>query len=366
MSAWLVENAVVVAAVTLLLIVGSLPAANGRLRPWLFAVPLLTLLLGAAVFKRGVRQAELVPRSSVSSTLKYAIAEFQAARETNVLLIDGGSLAQKGIDAGLLEKELERRGYSVRAVRLALSAANHFERYELYRDLVDRLPRSAHPGQRWILLAEACVQYDLEPLAQFHGNRDTTRALHYLTPANALQAILALRDPELDPPAVGFWQWDFARQVAINAFNVGEANRLVPFDEVKADRGAVPGSRERLRRNVDIEPILSEIRRPTPDPAPPRWLKRIRERRLSQLWGDRLDEVVYFGTPSTRVDQLKHVRGVCGKTKRKCIPPTDPEQYRRLESRGYWIDEAHLNRKGAREYTKWLAQRLVEANVLHR
>ncbi len=366
MGVWVVENSVILAAIAVLLLTGSLPAPAQRLRFGVWLVLVLAVLGGASVFRAGLQRTELVPDSTVSRTLKYALRRLEDAHEANVLLIDGGSLAQKGVDGPLLERELRRLGYSVRTVRLALSAANHFERYELYRDLLARLPHRRYPDQRWVMLAELCVQYDLQPLAQFHGNRDTTRALHYLTPDNALQALSAQRDPQLDRPSEGPWRWDLARQVSINAFNVGVTDRLKSLEEMEAERGGVPGSRERLRKNFDVEPLLEEIRHPTPDPASPAWLKRIRERRLLRLWGDRLDELVYFGTPSTRVEQLKHVRGVCKNTRRKCLAPTDKKLYRKLDSRKFWLDEAHLNRKGARLYTLWLAARLVKEGVLRK
>jgi len=366
MGEWVVENALILAAVALVVIAGSLPATAARLRPSGWLVLAAAVVAGAVAFERGRRATDYVPKSSVSSTLKYALRRVEGAREPTLLFVDGGSLAQKGVDARLLEQELSRRGYSVRVVRLALTAANHFERLEFYRELLRRLPNVSHPGQRWVLLAEACVQYDLQPLAQFHGNRDTVRALAYLSPATAYDALSAQRDPRLDQPSEGPWRWDLARQVSINAFNVGVTDRLEPLEHVRAESGGVPNSRDRLRERFDVGKLLEELRHLTPDPEPPKWLRRIRERRLLDVWGPRLDDIVYFGTPSTRVEQLKHVRGVCRSTTRKCIPPTDKKLYKKLDSNSLWLDEAHLNREGARIYTAWLAARLVKEGVLGR
>lgn len=363
MGAWVVEHGVLLAAVVLLVLVGSLPAPPQQLTKWAWPVLLGALLGGAASFKLGLRQTSFVPPGKISGTIKYAVRHVASAREANVLFLDGGSLVQKGVDARLLTQELHRRGYSVRVVRLAQSAANHFERYELYRDLLNRLP-AAHPNQRWVFLAETHVQYDLQPLAQFHGNRDTTRALHYLTPENAFHALMAQRDPQLDLPSEGPWRFDLLRQASTNGLNVGVTNRLVPLAEVSADSGAVPRSRRRWKQKFTIDPLLKEIRRPTPDREPPLWTKRIRQRRLLRLWGSRLDDLVYFGVPTTRVDQLKYVRGFCKRTQRKCIAPTEPKLFKKLKSRRAWLDENHLSKRGAREYTTWLAARLAEEGVL--
>jgi len=296
--------------------------------------------------------------------MKYGLEQTRAARETNVLFIDGGSFAQRGIDARLLAIELERYGYSVRPVQLALGATNHFERYQLYEDLLARLGTAPHPGQRWILMAETNFLYDNQPLAQFAGNQDTIRALHYLTPANALAALAAQQDPSLQPPSEGPWRWNLLRHVLINAFNVGVTDRLIALDELGSARGSVPGGRRRLRGPLSMKAQLREIKNPTPDPKPARWLRRQRERRLLRLWGDRLDELVYFGVPSTLAPQLKHARGFCRATRHKCISPDDASLLSSLDAKGYWVDKDHLNRKGARAYTVWLAARLVELQVL--
>jgi len=271
---------------------------------------------------------------------------------------------QKGVDAKLLERELARLGYAVRTVRLAVPASNHFERYELQRDLLTELGPTPHPGQRWIMLAEVQLNYDIQPLAQFHGNRDTTRALHYLTPSNTFYAFSAHRDPSLDPPYFeGSWRWDVLRHTLINGFNVGVTDRVMPLDDVRAESGSLPRSRERYRGRLDLKPLTDEIVYPTPDRKSPPWLKRIRERRLLRLWGSRLDELVYFALPSTQLEQLKHTRAFCNSTRRTCIAPLDVGLLDELDSRKSWLDAGHLSPKGAREYTLWLAARLDEQKV---
>jgi hypothetical protein len=72
---------------------------------------------------------------------------------------------------------------------------------------------------------------------------------------------------------------------------------------------------------------------------------------------------VYFSVPSTQVEQLKHARAFCASTRRKCIAPLDGRLLHKLRSRKLWRDIGHLNPKGAREYTLWLAAQLAEQNV---
>lgn len=364
MTDWILENTVLLAAVAVLLFVGSFPAPQRRLSLADFPVLLLAVLCGAALVGIEVERRGFVCTTEASSTVKRALNQIRRSRADNLLLVDGGSYVQRGLDPALLTKELRRRGYSVETVSLALSAANHFERYEMHRDLVARLESLPHPKQRWVFLAEVQEHYDRQPLAQFSKNHDSARALRYLTPANAFHAFSAQREPGLVPPAEGPWRWDVLRHALINGFNVGVVDRVVSFDDVKPDRTDHTRSRSRLRGESDLSLLIDEVRHPTEDSPPPAWLKRGRERRLLKLWGERLDAFVYFAVPSTRVDQLKYARSFCRNTRQPCIAPTDKQLLRDLDSRRFWRDVGHLNRDGAVAYTGWLAGRLERQGVL--
>lgn len=351
-------------ALPVLVFVGALPAAKKRLSWLSWPVLLLALAVGAGAVKAWLSRSDWIS-SGTSATLKYGLKHLQIADEKNVLIIDGGSYAQRGIDPVLLTKLLKKGGYSVRVVTLAMSAANHFERHQLYRDLVSRLPPKADPKQRWVMMAEVQMQYDTQPLAQVARNHDTTRNLHYLTPTNTYYALLAQRDPSLEPPSLEPWRWDLFRQTAINALNVGVSDRLVELEGAKVAKVGLRRSRG-FSGEFDMEGVMEEVSSPSPLRKPPRWTRRIRERRLLETWGSRLDELVYFSVPSTRREQLEYGTNFCEVTRRPCIAPHDSKLLRRLKARRYWKDVGHMNSMGAQRYTEWLAARVLALRVLRK
>jgi hypothetical protein len=351
-------------ALPLLVLVGSLPAAKKRLSWLSWPVLLLALGGGAWAVRTWLSQSNWVSPGT-SATLKYGLRQLGRADEKNVLIIDGGSYAQRGIDPVLLSRLLNNGGYSVRVVTLAMSAANHFERYQLYRDLVARLAPKTDARQRWVLLAEVQMHYDTQPLAQVSHNPDSVRNLHYLTPANTYYALVAQQDPNLARPSEDAWRWDLLRQTSINALNVGVRDRLVALDDAKVAKVGLRRS-GRFSGDFDMQGVMEEMDSPSPLHKPPRWTRRIREKRLLEVWGNRLDELVYFSVPSTRRQQLEYGKNFCDATRRPCIAPRDRKLLRSLRSPRYWKDVGHLNSAGAQRYTEWLAGRVLALQLLQK
>lgn len=155
------------AALVLLVLVAALPMPRHG-RPILGVVVLLAGIVGGAWLVRLViARTPQVANTRASAVLKYASHRLSEASERNVLLVDGGSYVERGVDATQLERELDALGYSVRAVRMAMIGANHFERYRMYEELVSRWPSAKRAQQRWVFMLEVQSDYDHDPLAQF-------------------------------------------------------------------------------------------------------------------------------------------------------------------------------------------------------
>src|SRR5688572_7905857 len=146
-------------AALLLVLVASLPAAGGRAAWACLMVWAAALLAAALLIARGVDALGYRVQASTSEVRKYAEATLAAPSEPNVLLIDGASYSESGVDVKVLQQELAKLGYSTRPVRIALGGANHFERYRLYEDIAGSLDAAPRPGQRWIFLAEIHSTY---------------------------------------------------------------------------------------------------------------------------------------------------------------------------------------------------------------
>jgi hypothetical protein len=316
-------------------------------------------LLGCAIAR-----SSLVPWSYASSTRKYAVRELERVDERNLLVIEGGSYAVNGIDTEVLTDELRRLGYSVRAVKLAIGAGNHFERYQLNEDVRRRYRATGPAAQRLIVLAEVHSSYDRVPLAQFDDNQDTNRVYYYLTPSNAWYAQRALRSENVETPLKDAWRWPLFRHTLINAFNAGAFNRLVPEADVELGTGRSSDKHPPYRKFRGLRPLLRELKRPVQRATPLPWLFDIRERRLLELWQPYVDDLVYFGLPSTTTAQLAYVQSFCQTTQRPCIAPADAELIKALDEKPHWRNAGHMRASGAAIYSRWLAGRLHALKVL--
>jgi hypothetical protein len=357
---------VVCVGAVLLVIAASVPAprkpgAAGAVL-WLLAA----VVGGAFVVGTGVEAGGWVADTRPSERAKYVLERLEQPKEKNVLLIDGGSFAARGISDQALEKALEDLGYSVRVVHMGMGGANHFERLTMYRRIVDRLEPRQDKTQRWIYLAEVHKQYDSDPLAQFVKNSDTVRARDYMTPRTAWHALRALEAPDVKAPAEP-WRVRFAafRNALASAFNAGIASRMVGWDEIDASSGYSPEPRSAKYRFTGLGPVLAQLRRPS-KPAVSPWVFDIRAKEERKIWGEHLDRWVYFGLPSTLPRQLAHVMAFCKKTDRKCISPNDPALLRRLNKSEHWGDKSHLSPSGAQIYSEWLAKELRRTGLLAR
>jgi hypothetical protein len=356
-------------AALLLVLVGSLPSAPalvGRAARWRVPSLLVAILAGMLLLSLAIRHSPVLHDSLPSRVIRYAAKELELAQEPNVLVVDGGSYVVRAVDTEVLEATLSELGYRVRAIRFAAGAANHFERYHMQLHALRRSQREPDPRQRWIYLTEAQLGYDREPLAQFEENQDTYRAYQYLWPENGWYAARAVSQPDSTPPLSGAWRWPLFRHALINATNTGAFQRLAPEAAVGVHDGLVSEERQRRFKFSGMEPVLEAARQRRAKARVPSWLSQVREPRSRALWQPRLDELVYFGVPTTKPAQMTYVRAFCRSTRAKCLVPSDEGLLGQLDRRAAWRDATHLSRAGAQVYSAWLARALAEAGVLQK
>lgn len=352
-------------AAVLLVVVGALPAlpalARGSAKARLAVlVPLVALGLGAYGIRMAFQHGGVMSEGFPTQIVKYAVADLNVASAPTVLVIEGGSYVLNGVDVELVMDELGKLGVDARVVRLAAGAANHFERYRMGQNVVQRLS-AKRPGQRWVYLTEVHLKYDNAPIAQFMENADAARAYDYMTPANAWAAAQALRSPGVQVP--DGWRWTLLRHALINSFNVGAASRYVPEADVVPGGGRVNRHRKQRFRFRGMARQIDSLDEPVTAATLP-WLRDVREPRLRRLWQPFTTELVYFGLPAANLEQLTYVREFCAATKRKCITPADPELLRALDDAALWRDPGHLMTRGAEIYSRWLARQLVAQKIV--
>ncbi len=359
-------------AALLLVIVGSVPATSSAASK--LKTPVLTLVYALALFSSaalvwfGFDRGAVMADTFTSSVERYAVDALSAPKEPNVILIDGGSYVLNGVDANIVKSELATLGYSAKVVRFAAGAANHFERYRMQQGIVQRLHGEKDSNQRWFYMPEVQAGYDQIPLAQFDNNLDTWRAIQYCTPENAWQAARALGTPGVTPPLGGAWRWQLFRHALINAFSAGALKRYAPEADIELGGGAVSPHRPGKFRFRGLSKLITAIGKPT-DPANVAvlpWLRDIRDRRSKRLWRPYRPELLYFGVPSTTVDQLEYVRGFCQAVGGKCIAPADEALLSELDNAKLWRDPSHLTTVGAGIYSRWLAHQIAALRVLRK
>jgi hypothetical protein len=353
-------------AVLLLVLVASLPALpalEGRVARLRVVVCLAAVLGGAFGFALFVRHGRVLPNAFPSKVVRYAAEELRRAKARNVIVIEGASYALSAVDTELVEAELSSLGYEAHAVRIAAAAANHFERHQMQRDVLTRLPGPRDAKQHWVYLAEVQSGYDRQPLAQFVDNQDTERTYHYTNFENGWYALQALGGEASEAPPKA-WRWPLLRHTLINGFNAGALRRLVPEDTIDLSTGRVTNRlKSRRFKFQGMKRVLKA--KPAPAGAIPDWLFAVREPRAHELWRGYMDELVYFGVPSTTPEQMSHIRGFCRLTKAKCIEP-DAELLEALDDKGLWRNAGHVSFKGAKVYSLWLARALAKSGALER
>lgn len=328
------------------------------------------IVVGALLIRSVPAHVGYVPSTDPSRLAKYGVNALAAALKRpkeNLIVVEGGSYAVRGIEPDLLRKELDDLGYRADIVQLALGAANHFERYILFSDVLGH-PKLKnlvqHPNL--VLMAEVQRNYDQQPLDQLQENQDTRRAFHYISPVNAGYALWSLWAGGGEAVNLKHPLWTASRHALVNAFNVGLLDRVTPLKKIKSRQGYVAGGINGGYRFKGLAPVMKRASGPLIAEKTGPWIFSVREARLKKLWGKRLDHWVYYGVPSTRADQMTWLRSVCAETKVPCIAPSDMELLSDLDKKANWRDKGHVTSRGSVLYTKWLAKRLVETGTLEK
>lgn len=348
-----------------LVVVGD--QARGRTAPLLFLAGFAGALLAVHAWLQPPRY---LPAASTSAVSKRIAEDLRAAlrdgRQHDIVLLDGGSYTARGVDQAQLEARLSQRlGRPVTVLADALAGGNQYERWSVLRNglaLLDADERRRLGQQRITLLLEIHGQYDRYPLVQLRRNRYSDRAYAYLQPDVALASARAEHGP-MDAGA-RLRQWsDVVVHAAANAFNVGAATRVVDaagvepaggFDGIgKPARGYRFKGMKKVLRSLDQDPDGHAGKLPQAN-------IRARRERIAGLFGA-TPEVIYYSVPTPRVGDLQYARAFCHQFRQfDCIDHARPALLRRLDAKRFWYDDGHLQRRGARLYTRWLSWHVAE------
>lgn len=287
-----------------------------------------------------------------------------------ILVLEGSSATQFGVDGIALEKELDRLGWKVTVLQFCTSGVNHFERLHMLESFFRALPpgqRAKVEAARVILLCEVFDAYDKNPLYLLAKSACSERSIVYLTPRNAWDGWRAwslyaagLRGHTVPEPVAGI----LVEHVLFNRFGVGAFSSMRWPDRRKRTDAFFPleGAKENFKFAEAREVYLADPRGPVyPNPLPlPQWSACYAD--LNKRLSGWVDEIGFYALPTLETSRLsyQYAFSQARPLGTRMAGPADPSFMNGLMLKEYWFDGSHPTGQGAKPITEWLADELAE------
>lgn len=366
-----------VAVVVFALVFSRSNGAEQRFRPSRAGgLMLLGLVLGAALVNLALDSTGLHPDIAPRQLVHYHKKRVDAWADwpAQLLVIDGGSFANRGVDGEALEKHLRSRGFDVRVVQLCIRGGNHFERASIQGAMFEQLaddPRARRT--RLIHLREIHLGYDRQPGAQIKGLNG--RTVDYLTPRTAwavAEARWSQEDPRLGDLLL------YGKLLYFSAFrylNINRLQRLETPDRYGVHTGYSPLAEE--GKTIDeVTPVLAtaaylrELTAHTPPTDYERltgWREKLWERQAKRFAvGFQSYQQLGFLPPNLRQSHWLYFFNKRREETPRCIGADESllSIHEEFDEVSYWYDLGHLTAKGAKRYTEVLAAQIASSGVL--
>ena len=341
----------------------------------IFLISILTSALGIQTVLDAEGYKPSSPLSALVPWNSHRTREAFQDNTQNILIIEGGSHAARGIDPGLLEEALRRYGLDVLVVSFAVPGANHIERLgwlECYarKSGLSTIGNESKPSTNVVLMREANSGYDERPLEQLRENPFTDRSLAYLGPHQSVQAIGALLVAnKIDSlESVGKMAFQIAQHGLANAFNIGGVMRLTRENSLSNPSYSFhdrQGTKKGFTYDSELGLLRNSSAKKRADWLPQRaWKAELVDQPLQGAIQP--DKTIFFAVPTLRKGTLEYLESY------KEDHPNDhlisfrdaTELHDDLNKAEAWYDSGHLANDGARAYTLWLAQELHRSGAL--
>lgn len=285
-----------------------------------------------------------------------------------LVILEGSSVTEFGIDQELLEKTLHEHGINATVLKFSLPGANHFERLfmlELFiKKVVQIYPHHPFEKAPVVLLSEVFQIYDQNPLDHFFKESNTLRSLIWLEPHNAFMAWKALRASSQEKKNI---TWIMLEHLFLNRFAVGIFSALQPLNYNKKDWGFFPltktkgsfcykKSKEAFEKIIlDTSPTL--LKNHTP---PAGWMIYYQE--LFAQIAPYVHTLVFYAIPTLDIEEYQYQNAFCRSlpTHTMMLGPASPRFMKKLLDEKNWFDEVHPEGPGAYELTTWLAKKITQ------
>lgn len=355
----------------------SLPREHGSTTPW---ITIICWMAGVGVSSFLIyatsQRIGFVQNSEQLAYIKHnldSVLMHNGSLPENIIFIEGGSHAARGVDYQLLQTCLQDEDYSALVLQFSFPGANHFERMwalDRFSEWLDHDSSQKLMNRNLIILREAYSGYDYAPLAQFKRNLYRDRALSYLQPSIALLATYGYLVFNHDKKIPIEWDMlhDLVNHGLINTFNIGLINRAAFLSRIDSPPPLFNiDLKNKTFKYEGIDQLLKETAKYTPSKqlylgwkakTVDRWILNI------EPW----NHIAYFGTPMLRPGTLSHLNRYKSPELGTMVLSYEGEFdfVKRFAHSDCWYDRGHLARKGAQIYTQWLSEKIIQNGLLVR
>jgi hypothetical protein len=292
-----------------------------------------------------------------------------------VFVIEGSSPTSRAIDGEQLEAQLRSASIAASVIQIALDGANHVERLQILRELVqglgakeiEQLKRS-----RVILCREVEYYYDRDPFNKVESNGFTDRTLSYVNLQNLPEIV---RWFGLNSHWIGLIRkrdlvGSIIAMEAFNLFRVGYLERIQTGGSLPPQNGFVP----RETRSPDFNPSGPLPLNFPSDPSKTdlkiyhsttAWVAS-RDAEYEKLFEKVGATSCFFSVTSWSAPMYRYDLWFSQSPKHQPFFNGDTEALRKsLADPGLWADELHLKPAGARIFTQAFANYFIDAIKNH-
>lgn len=333
------QAAILLLGAALMLVVCVVHSSGGVQRP----VRWITFALLAFVSMQGVLFVVLElggGRRDTSFGRVVAGADPLPGRPSLVLL--GSSYTARNIDGQLLRQVLARGGVDIQVLQLSLPGGFAYEQdYHLSRLLRGPLRNTivlAELGteRAWTVARDNLYKHDTI------GHHDAVRVRD--------KVAIALSDDEVDAEGL----IDVLKLGLAHHVNLGLAHAMVSGARQLELAGFVP--QPKLSAAVPLDRILAGLSAADADVPVAEAFPAYARRRADAWRSLGADRVLFFQPPNADPAARGWTGRFCSALQGSCVPFDGT----RHMAGDFWNNEGHLNLQGARRFTEWLGQRLLE------
>jgi hypothetical protein len=282
-----------------------------------------------------------------------------------VLILEGSSATEFGINPELLEKKLAEKGIEVTVLKFSLPGANHFERLfmmQVFLQELGKIPHDALKQAPAILLSEVFDAYDQNPIYLFFKEANTQRSMVWLEPHNALMAWKSLKASLQENKNL---TWIMLEHLLLNRFAVGIFSTLEPLSYQKKVSQFCPlqktkgtfdytKTKEAFEKSMTASPNAEKITIPLPG-----WMIYYRE--LYEQMGTMIHSLVFYALPVLEVQRREYQTAFAAALPphTMMLGPASLKFMKTLLQENYWFDGVHPTAAGAPLFTEWLAEEIA-------